>query len=130
MKKALILLLPMFLLISCVTKSNMGQFTAISTKMINSNKFDLTTAKATDNVVGTDTAFNVLFFEMARPRLNAAVNSTLANGQGDLLLNAKAVYESRFYFLFNTSTIRLTGTVVDTKTAKTVNDINVIKKGK
>ena len=115
MKNKLILIILLSLVISaCTTKSNMAHFTAISTKVVNSNPVDLTKLKKTE-VVGTDSSKSFLGFANNNPRLNKAVTDALVKGNGDLILNPiiKIVYTN--YPFVTIKTIEVRGTVVNTK---------------
>jgi len=95
--KHLSLLVVGLLMSGCTT--DLGRFTAISTKSVNQDTFNSSTNKVKYNVVGKDVSH--LIFGMIptkiNPNLGGAVKDALDKAQGDAMINAQA--EQTFFFI-------------------------------
>lgn len=72
----------------CVTSQ--GDFTVMSTKLVNLNQFDLEAADRQRNIVGEDKAHIIIIFPTKlNTNLKTAVDNALEKGGGDVLTDGR-----------------------------------------
>lgn len=109
--KKFYLLVALLLTSGCVSKyTHMGvvipENTSFSYEALNN-------AAVVKNVKGSDSNSILLFIPLGHPNFETAVNNTLKNGRGNVLINAKVKNASRWYVLFGSNSIEITGDVVN-----------------
>ena len=120
MMKTLNLIVLLLILLStdgCVTRE--ADLSAISTKAVNVENFDLDNVKTVGQVKGDDTRFLLLFIPipLGNPTLENAVTDALNKSNSDLLIDA-TVYRKAWWFLIGQVGVEIEGTAVRTKEAK------------
>ncbi len=117
--KKLYLLIAIFLASGCVSKNtHMGLVIPENTQF---SYEALNNAGVVKNVTGSDSKPILLFIPLGHPNFETAVNNTLKNGKGNVLVNAKVKNASQWYVLFGSNSIEITGDVVNIPQRKNSN---------
>jgi hypothetical protein len=97
--------------------SHLTDLSMISNKNIELNSIDIDKAPQHKLVEGEDTKFVFLFIPFGIPKLQEALNDALAKGDGDLMVDA-SVYSEGWWFIVGQQTLKIKGTVVNTRGAQ------------
>lgn len=101
----------LLLLSSCSTTTN--QIGVIAPTSTTFSPQQVARATVRKHVSGEDQSNIFLFIPLGFPNFNTAVQRTLKNGNGNVLINAEVVDHVSWYVLFGYQSIRITGDVVN-----------------
>lgn len=107
-------LLAILLVAAAGCSTRLADLTIISTKNVSLDKVDIDACPQKRNVEGEDSAFIFLFIPFGFPHLEDAIDDALKKGGGDTLVDG-VLYRDGWWFLVGESTLRVEGTVVDTR---------------
>jgi hypothetical protein len=96
----------------CTTR--VGDLTVLSTRNVTLDKVDLDRLPQVKGITGKDSKFIFLFIPFGVPHLEDAVDSALDKGGGDVLTDT-VVYRQGWWFLIGETTLKVKGTVINTK---------------
>lgn len=105
----------LLLFASCAIRQ--ADLTMISTKNVALDKVDIDSLPQKKNIEGEDSNFWFLFIPFGFPQLEDAVDEALNKGNGDLMTDA-VIYTKHWWFLIGQDTIKVKGTVVNTRAVK------------
>ncbi|PZP39466.1 MAG: hypothetical protein DI585_04060 [Pseudomonas fluorescens] len=103
------------LLSGCST--HLTDVSMISNKSVELESINIDKAPQRKLVEGSSTKFIFLIIPFGYPTIKEALNNALEKGQGDLMVDA-SIYREGWWFLVGQDTIKIKGTVVNTKGAK------------
>lgn len=101
-----------FLLLSACSQYRFAEFGIVSPEITNLTPPQLEKAKLKTGITDSDSRPVYFIFPDGYPSLENAVQNALMKHDADILVNVKAEYVSRWYFLFGSNTITVTGDAV------------------
>lgn len=111
--KNIYLILALLIMTSCTTRhTSMG---LIIPQETNFTFADINEAKVVKNVHGSDSKPIFLFIPLGQPSFEKALNNTLKDGNGNILINAQIANSTNWFILFGYNKIEITGDVVNIK---------------
>jgi len=97
--------------------THLTDLSMISNKNVDLDKINIDKAPQRKLVEGEDRKFIFLFIPFGQPQIKEALNKALEKGQGDLMVDA-SLYHEGWWFLVGETSIKIKGTVVDTRGAR------------
>lgn len=113
---AALLLLVATVLPGCVI--NHGDYTVLSSRLVDTGAFELSKADRVRNVVGQDYTHIIVFFPAGKlnPSIDEAVNDALTQANGDLMTDVTVTYFAWYIpFIYGREGWRVKGDVVRTR---------------